>query len=220
MRHETLRKARHDTSPAPPPSPRARSVGRRRRPARRARAAAPSCVPARDETYSRLSRRFRDDDTFRRTRQGRLPWAWTWSCSTPTTRHGLVVASTEDSVFAVKMTDYAKRTGGEGKAAERVLHALAHLGAATLGLPTPGRPRQPRLRRPHHRQRRGGVRARGRPPAGRGRRRSRRGQRPLPRGRPRPRGRLAGVPAAAPPPPAPATAAGCPPPPSAWSARR
>ncbi|MDO3395061.1 hypothetical protein QWJ41_04990 [Nocardioides sp. SOB44] len=52
-------------------------------------------------------------------------------------RHGLVVASTDDSVFAVRMTEYARRTGGEGKAHERVLHALAHLGAATLAYPRP-----------------------------------------------------------------------------------
>lgn len=50
---------------------------------------------------------------------------------------GVVLASTEDSVFGVKMTDYAKRTATEGRSAERVLHALAHLGAAVMAFPRP-----------------------------------------------------------------------------------
>lgn len=96
----------------------------------------PKLVPARDEEYRRLVRRFRADDEFA---------AITAAIATgldlvileATERTGLVVASTEESIFATRMTDYARRTGGEGKAHERVLHALAHLGAAALAFPRP-----------------------------------------------------------------------------------
>lgn len=92
--------------------------------------------PARDQTYAELVRRYRTDDSF-----AELVAAITVGLDLVVLdadeRHGLIVASTDDSVFAVRMSDYAKRTGGEGKAAERVLHALAHLGAATLAYPRP-----------------------------------------------------------------------------------
>jgi hypothetical protein len=96
----------------------------------------PKLKPARDEMYAELVRRYRTDDEF-----AALVRAVTSGLDLVVLdcddRHGLVVASTEDSVFAVRMTEYAKRTGGEGKASERVLHALAHLGAATLAYPRP-----------------------------------------------------------------------------------
>jgi hypothetical protein len=96
----------------------------------------PKVRPARDEVYAQLVRRFRQDDDF-----AHLVRAVTrgldlviLDCDE---RHGLVAGSTDDSVFAVRMTEYARRTGGEGKASERVLHALVHLGAATLAYPRP-----------------------------------------------------------------------------------
>jgi hypothetical protein len=96
----------------------------------------PKLRPARNEEYADLVRRYREDDTF-----AELVRAVTLGLDLVvldgSEQHGLVVASTEESVFAVRMTDYAKRTGAEGKAAERVLHALAHLGAATLAYPRP-----------------------------------------------------------------------------------
>ena len=96
----------------------------------------PKLRPARDETYTELIRRFRTDDRF-----AELVRAITLGLDLVVLdaheQHGLVVASADDSVFAVKMGDYAKRTGGEHKAAERVLHGLAHLGAATLAYPRP-----------------------------------------------------------------------------------
>lgn len=91
----------------------------------------PKQRPARDETYAELVRRFRDDDGFAEFVKA-VCLGLDLVVLEADDRHGLIVASTEDSVFAVRMSDYARRTGGEGKAAERVLHALAHLGAATL----------------------------------------------------------------------------------------
>ncbi|MGL5861845.1 MAG: hypothetical protein ACRCY9_11395 [Phycicoccus sp.] len=96
----------------------------------------PKQRPARDETYTELILRFRDDDGFAELVKA-VCMGLDLVVLDADDRHGLVVASTEDSVFAVRMSDYARRTGGEGKAAERVLHALAHLGAATLAYPRP-----------------------------------------------------------------------------------
>jgi hypothetical protein len=96
----------------------------------------PKHRPARDETYANLARRYRDDDGFAELVRA-VCLGLDLVVLDVDDRHGLIVASTEESVFAVRMTDYARRTGGEGKAAERVLHALAHLGAATLAYPRP-----------------------------------------------------------------------------------
>lgn len=96
----------------------------------------PKLLPVRDETYRGLVRRFRDDDSFAELVRA-VAMGLDLVVLDADDRHGLVVASTDDSVFAIKVTEYAKRTGGEGKAAERVLHALAHLGAAALAYPRP-----------------------------------------------------------------------------------
>jgi hypothetical protein len=96
----------------------------------------PKMRPVRDQTYAELVHRYRTDDAF-----AELVAAITVGLDLVVLdaddSHGLIVASTDESVFAVRMSDYAKRTGGEGKSAERVLHALAHLGAATLAYPRP-----------------------------------------------------------------------------------
>lgn len=96
----------------------------------------PKQRPARAEGYAELVARFRDDDEFAELVKA-VCLGLDLVVLDADDRHGLVVASTEESVFAVRMTDYARRTAGEGKAAERVLHALAHLGAATLAYPRP-----------------------------------------------------------------------------------
>ncbi|MFE7581062.1 hypothetical protein ACFU5Y_05775 [Streptomyces gardneri] len=96
----------------------------------------PKLVPSRDDEYRRLVRRFRSDDEFA-TVTAAVARGLDLVILEVTERTGVVVASTEESVFAIRMTDYARRTGGDGKAHERVLHALAHLGAATLAFPRP-----------------------------------------------------------------------------------
>ncbi|MDR1264285.1 MAG: hypothetical protein LBK42_01630 [Propionibacteriaceae bacterium] len=96
----------------------------------------PKRRPARDETYAELTRRYRDDGGFAELVNA-VCLGLDLVVLDVDDRHGLVAASTADSVFAVRMTDYARRTSGEGKTAERVLHALAHLGAATLAYPRP-----------------------------------------------------------------------------------
>lgn len=47
----------------------------------------------------------------------------------------MAVAAGEDSVFAVRMGDYARRTAADG--GDRFLHGLAHLAVAALAFPRP-----------------------------------------------------------------------------------
>ncbi|MER7755226.1 hypothetical protein [Kitasatospora sp. NPDC097643] len=96
----------------------------------------PKMVPSRDEEYRRLVQRFRTDDEFAAVTAAAANGLGLVILEV-TERTGIVAASLDDSVFAVRMGEYARRTGGEGKAHERVLHALAHLGAATLAFPRP-----------------------------------------------------------------------------------
>jgi hypothetical protein len=52
-------------------------------------------------------------------------------------RTGLVLAAEEGSAFAMSIAEYSRRAGLEGRAQDRVLHGLAHLGAAVLAFPRP-----------------------------------------------------------------------------------
>jgi hypothetical protein len=72
----------------------------------------PRLRPARDETYAELVSRFRHDDGFAELVKA-ICLGLDLVILDADDRHGLVVASSEDSVFAVRMTDYARRTGGE-----------------------------------------------------------------------------------------------------------
>jgi hypothetical protein len=96
----------------------------------------PRQVPARDEEYRRLVTRFRTDDEFAGITRA-VASGMDLVILAVDERTGIVAASTEESVFAVKMSEYSRRAGGEGKAHERVLHALSHLGAAALAYPRP-----------------------------------------------------------------------------------
>ncbi|GAA3671684.1 hypothetical protein GCM10023081_07530 [Arthrobacter ginkgonis] len=96
----------------------------------------PKLLPARDEQYRMLVARARADDDFAAVVHA-VAAGLELVVLGVSERTGIVVASTEDSAFAIRMTDYARRTSSEGKAAERVVHALAHLGAATLAFPRP-----------------------------------------------------------------------------------
>lgn len=91
--------------------------------------------PLRDAGYAELVRRFRTDEDFAAAVRA-VAVGLDLVVLDCDERHGLVVASTEDSVFAMSVTDYARRTAQQ-KASERVLHALAHLGVATLAYPRP-----------------------------------------------------------------------------------
>lgn len=96
----------------------------------------PKAKPARDETYRNLVDRYRSDEDFARLVAG-IALGLDLVILDVASAHGIVLGPTEESVFAVRMTEYARRTSGEGRSGERVLHALAHLGAAALAYPRP-----------------------------------------------------------------------------------
>ncbi len=96
----------------------------------------PRLKPARDADYAALVRRYRGDPAFAAAVTS-IAVGLELVIIDVDDSHGLVAAATEESPFAVRMTHYAKRTGSEGHAAERILHALAHLGAAAMAYPRP-----------------------------------------------------------------------------------
>ncbi len=94
----------------------------------------PKLLPARDQEYADLLRRYREDPPFarladavgRRPRTGRpggVP------------ARGMAVTAAEDSVFAVRMGDYARRAATDS--GDRFLHGLAHLAVAAMAYPRP-----------------------------------------------------------------------------------
>ncbi|RAJ31944.1 hypothetical protein K353_06056 [Kitasatospora sp. SolWspMP-SS2h] len=91
-------------------------------------------LPARDAEYGELVRRYREDPPF-----GRLADAVATGMGLVvlevSARAGMAVAAAEDSVFAVRMGDYARRAATEST--DRFLHGLAHLAVAALAFPRP-----------------------------------------------------------------------------------
>ncbi|MGW0860203.1 hypothetical protein [Streptomyces sp. NPDC002690] len=94
----------------------------------------PKLVPARDAEYADLLRRYREEPAF-----GRLADAVATGLGLVvlevSTRAGMAVTADEDSVFAVRMGDYARRASSD--AADRFLHGLAHLAVAAMAYPRP-----------------------------------------------------------------------------------
>jgi hypothetical protein len=96
----------------------------------------PRLIPARDDGYRQLIRRHRADGQFADLVSA-VAEGLGLVVLDVSDRAGVVLGSVEDSVFAVRMTDYARRTGGEGRAADRVLHGVIHLAVAALAYPRP-----------------------------------------------------------------------------------
>jgi hypothetical protein len=94
----------------------------------------PKLLPARDAEYAELLRRHRDDPAFARLADA-VAAGLGLVVLEVSTRAGMVVAAAEDSVFAVRMGDYARRASSD--ATDRFLHGLAHLAAAALAFPRP-----------------------------------------------------------------------------------
>ncbi|MFI6563534.1 hypothetical protein [Streptomyces sp. NPDC050534] len=94
----------------------------------------PKLQPARDQEYAELLRRYREDPPF-----GRLADAVATGLGLVvlevSPRAGMAVTAAEDSVFAVRMSDYARRTSADG--GDRFLHGLAHLAIAAMAFPRP-----------------------------------------------------------------------------------
>lgn len=94
----------------------------------------PRLQPARDAAYAALLRRYQEDPAFARVADA-VATGLGLVVLEVSQRAGMVVAAGEDSVFAVRLSDYARRAAADP--ADRFLHGLAHLAVAALAFPRP-----------------------------------------------------------------------------------
>jgi hypothetical protein len=94
----------------------------------------PKLQPARDQEYAELLRRHREDPPFARLADA-VAAGLGLVVLEVSPRAGMAVTAAEDSVFAVRMGDYARRTSADG--GDRFLHGLAHLAVAAMAFPRP-----------------------------------------------------------------------------------
>ncbi|OEU96454.1 hypothetical protein [Streptomyces oceani] len=94
----------------------------------------PKLLPARDAEYAQLLRRHRDDPAFARLSDA-VAAGLGLVVLEVSDRAGMAVTAGEDSVFAVRMGDYARRATADS--ADRFLHGLAHLAVAAMAFPRP-----------------------------------------------------------------------------------
>ncbi|MFD7166050.1 hypothetical protein [Streptomyces violascens] len=95
----------------------------------------PKLLPARDAEYSELLRRHREDPAFARLADA-VAAGLGLIVLEVSPRAGMAVTAAEDSVFAVRMGDYARRAAAPDSA-DRFLHGLAHLAVAAMAFPRP-----------------------------------------------------------------------------------
>ncbi|MEU9100097.1 hypothetical protein [Streptomyces sp. NPDC048361] len=95
----------------------------------------PKLLPARDAEYGELLRRHREDPAFARLADA-VAAGLGLIVLEVSPRAGMAVTAAEDSVFAVRMGDYARRAAAPDSA-DRFLHGLAHLAVAALAFPRP-----------------------------------------------------------------------------------
>lgn len=97
----------------------------------------PRLLPARDLIYSDLVRRHLEDDTFADlTRVIADGLGLAVLACTPQT--GLVLAATDQSLFEIRIDEYARRAAfRERRDVEKVLHGLIHLAVAAIAYPRP-----------------------------------------------------------------------------------
>ncbi|GGS03946.1 hypothetical protein GCM10010252_48470 [Streptomyces aureoverticillatus] len=94
----------------------------------------PKLQPARDQEYGELLRRYREDPPFARLADA-VAAGLGLVVLEVSPRAGMAVTAAEDSVFAVRMGDYARRTAADST--DRFLHGLAHLAVAAMAFPRP-----------------------------------------------------------------------------------
>lgn len=94
----------------------------------------PKLLPARDAEYGELLRRYRDEPAFARLADA-VATGLGLVVLEVSTRAGMALAAAEDSVFAVRMSDYARRATADS--GDRFLHGLAHLAVAAMAFPRP-----------------------------------------------------------------------------------
>ncbi|WP_076818667.1 hypothetical protein [Pseudofrankia asymbiotica] len=96
----------------------------------------PRLVPARDARYRELVRRYLHESGFAALTHAVADGLGIVVLDV-SDRAGLVAGGTAESAFTVRISDYARRAGGEHRAADRMLHALAQLAIAALAFPRP-----------------------------------------------------------------------------------
>jgi hypothetical protein len=96
----------------------------------------PKQLPSRDSLYADLVTRYRDDDGFKDLVHS-VAAGLGLIVLAVTEQSGAVLAATEDSVFEIKMDEYARRTALQNRQADKVLHGLAQLAVAALSFPRP-----------------------------------------------------------------------------------
>ena len=96
----------------------------------------PKALPSRDAGYGELVRRYRDDDGFADTVQ-RVAAGLGLVVLAVGPQSGIVLAAVEESVFEIRMDEYARRTVLQNRQTDKMLHGLAHLAAAALAFPRP-----------------------------------------------------------------------------------
>jgi hypothetical protein len=94
----------------------------------------PKLLPARDAEYGGLLRRYREEPSFARLTDA-VATGLGLIVLEVSTRAGMALAAAEDSVFAVRMGDYARRASTDS--GDRFLHGLAHLAVAAMAFPRP-----------------------------------------------------------------------------------
>ncbi|RKN44794.1 hypothetical protein [Streptomyces hoynatensis] len=94
----------------------------------------PRLLPARDAEYGALLRRYQEEPAFARLADA-VATGLGLVVLEVSARAGMAVAAAEDSVFAVRMGEYARRAAADP--ADRFLHGLAHLAVAALAFPRP-----------------------------------------------------------------------------------
>ncbi|MFJ2113494.1 MULTISPECIES: hypothetical protein [unclassified Streptomyces] len=94
----------------------------------------PKLLPARDSEYTELLRRYRENPAFARVADA-VATGFGLIVLEVSPRAGMAVTAGDDSVFAVRMGDYARRASPDS--ADRFLHGLAHLAVAALAFPRP-----------------------------------------------------------------------------------
>ncbi|MEU5901040.1 MULTISPECIES: hypothetical protein [Streptomyces] len=94
----------------------------------------PKLQPARDQEYAELLRRYREDPPFARLADA-VATGLGLVVLEVSPRAGMAVTAAEDSVFAVRMGDYARRAATDST--DRFLHGLAHLAIAAMAFPRP-----------------------------------------------------------------------------------
>jgi hypothetical protein len=94
----------------------------------------PKLPPARDAEYAELIRRYREAPAFARLADA-VATGLGLVVLEVSPRAGMAVAADEDSVFAVRMSDYSRRAASDST--DRFLHGLAHLAVAALAFPRP-----------------------------------------------------------------------------------